>query len=329
MMRFHFWRSLVGGQWFRYFCLTAALIHMPTTTATEPVVVVLGTAQDGGYPQAGCRKACCAEAWSNIDLRRYVSCLAIVDPDSRESWLLDCTPDFRDQLQLLNRTAAWDPRAVGASENDLKLSGILPTHAHVGHYAGLIHLGREVMGAKQVPLFAMPRMKFFLESNGPWDQLVALDQIEIKRLVAGEPSMLNARLSVTPFLVPHRDEYSETVGFQVDGPERSCLYLPDIDKWERWDLGIESLIAGVDQAYLDGTFYSAEELPGRDMSEIPHPFISESLLRFAALSPAERRKIHFIHLNHSNPALREKSPEASEIRRAGMSIAVQGSSFRL
>jgi hypothetical protein len=52
----------------------------PATKSAGPYLVVLGIAQDGGYPQAGCRRECCARAWRDASLRRGVSCLGIVDP---------------------------------------------------------------------------------------------------------------------------------------------------------------------------------------------------------------------------------------------------------
>ena len=284
--------------------------------AADPYAIVLGTAQDGGFPQAGCSKKCCATAWNDITKRRFVSCVAIVDPDSGQRWMLDCTPDFRDQLRLLDQ--AQPKRADGPL-----LDGIFPTHAHVGHYTGLMMLGREVLGAQSVPVYAMPKMKYFLESNGPWSQLVKLNQIEVKRLAAGQASRLNERITITPFLVPHRDEFSETVGFIVTGPHAKLAYLPDIDKWERWELKIESLIADVDHALLDGTFFDSNELPGRDMSEIPHPFVQESLGRFATLESTERQKVQFIHLNHSNPLLHAKSEARATVQNAGSRLARQ------
>lgn len=291
----------------------------------SPVLVVLGTAQDGGYPQIGCEKDCCAPAWANPQLRRFVSCLAVCDPATGERFLFDCTPDFRDQLRLLDETIANGKSAMAP------VSGIFPTHAHMGHYTGLMHLGREVLGARSVPVYAMPRMKYFLESNGPWSQLVDLKQIEIRRLSATHPIRLNERLTVTPFLVPHRDEFSETVAFKIDGPNKSALYLPDIDKWERWNVPIESMIGLVDYAFLDGTFAESNELPGRDMSEIPHPFIAESAARFSGLPKQERAKIWFIHFNHSNPVLQSRPDAAPHplLERSGMKAAQQGMKLEL
>lgn len=274
-----------------------------------PFTVVLGIAQDGGYPQAGCNRPDCVAAWDDPRQRHRVASLGIVDPLSNERWVIDATPDFPSQLRTLDEIRPGT------------LAGILLTHAHIGHYAGLIHLGREVMGARGVPVYAMPRMRAFIENNGPWSQLVQLRNIELRPVEGG--TRLNERITVTPVIVPHRDEYSETVAFIISGPAQSVLWLPDIDKWEKWASPIEDVLATVDVAYLDATFFDARELPGRDLSEIPHPTISESMSRFARLAPSERAKIRFIHLNQSNPALRDRATQ-DLIRRGGFRIARDG-----
>lgn len=273
--------------------------------SSEPYIVVLGIAQDAGVPQAGCQKPCCASG-----RRRRVACLALVDPAGGARWIFDATPDFPEQL-----------RALDSITSSRSLSGIFLTHAHIGHYTGLMHLGREAMGARRVPVYAMPRMREFLSRNGPWDQLARLENIVLQNLENGATVRLNDRLSITPFLVPHRDEYSETVGFRIQGPQRSVVFIPDIDKWEKWERRIEDVLASCDVAYLDGTFFADGEIPGRSLSEIPHPFISESMSRFAGLSPEARAKIRFIHLNHTNPALIPDGPARRQIERAGFRVA--------
>ncbi len=289
--------------------------HHSRSDSTDPFVVVLGIAQDGGFPQAGCKKDCCAEAWSDPSRRRHVASLAIVDPVSSQRWIIDATPDFKEQLRMLDEVApASEVPGVG-------LTGILLTHGHIGHYTGLMHLGHEAMGAKNVPVYVMPRMVEFLSTNGPWDQLVRYKNIELREMVADQPIQLNERISVTPFRVPHRDEYTEVVGYRIDGPNRSVLFIPDIDKWERWDRRIEDMIVAVDVAYLDGTFYSEGELPNRNMADIPHPFIVESMQRFSSLPATERKKIHFIHLNHTNPALDENSAACTAVTDAQFRVA--------
>jgi pyrroloquinoline quinone biosynthesis protein B len=279
---------------------------------TGPWLVVLGTGQDGGYPQAGTKPG---EAWAP-ERRRYASSLALVDPVSGERWLFEATPDFREQLHILDRLAP-SPDVPG-------VAGIFLTHAHVGHYTGLMHLGHEIIGAHGVAVYAMPRMRAFLSSQGPWDQLVRFGNIELRELSADSVVRLNDRLRVTPFLVPHRDEYSETVGFRIEGPSRTVVFLPDIDKWERWEesgTSIEAVVAAADVAYLDGTFYREGEVPGRAMSEIPHPFIEETMRRFASSAASERSKIRFIHLNRTNPVAFADAAERRAVEEAGFRVA--------
>lgn len=278
-------------------------------------LVVLGIAQDAGFPQAGCEKVCCKAVWDNPESKLMVSSLGLIDHESGQCWLFDATPDFPQQLQDLTKAGA--------------LAGIFLTHAHIGHYTGLMHLGREVMGAKQVPVFAMPRMEGFLQQNGPWSQLVNLGNISIQQMKADSAVLLNGKLNIIPLLVPHRDEFSETVGFLINGPEKQALFIPDIDKWNKWNKNIVEWIKQVDYAFLDGTFYKNGEIPGRDMSEIPHPFIEESMALFMELPTEERSKIHFIHFNHTNPLLQAGSQERLEVENAGFQIAEQGARIEL
>lgn len=285
----------------------------------NPYLLVLGIAQDGGYPQSGCKKDCCKKAWEDVAIRRSVSCLALIDPVSQQRWIFDATPDLREQLHKLNESA----------QLKADISGIFLTHAHIGHYAGLMNLGREVMGTKGVPVYAMPRMSQFLAKNGPWSQLVTLNNIVLTSLHNDSTIQLNSRLSVTPFLVPHRDEFSETVGFKISAPNKSVIFIPDIDKWEKWSTSILDMVKKTDALFIDGTFFENGELPGVDMSKIPHPFVFESMELFRSLSATEKAKIHFIHFNHSNPLLREESEQYKQVIKAGFNIAKEMQALEL
>ncbi len=281
-----------------------------------PYVVVLGVAQDAGYPQAGCNKDCCKDAWEDPAKRKNVSCLALVDPISKEQWIFDATPDVKFQLQLLEKKSGINP-----------LSGVFITHAHMGHYTGLMHFGREVMGCNNLPVYCMERMQNFIKTNAPWDQLVKIENIKLKLLRNDSAIELNQRISVTPFLVPHRDEYSETVGYKIKANNKSLIFIPDIDKWEQWETDITELIKKVDYAFLDATFYKNGELK-RDMSEIPHPFVEESMGLFSNLSETDKQKVHFIHCNHTNPLLQEGSTAQKEVIKKGFNFAKEGQVIR-
>lgn len=283
--------------------------------------MVLGIAQDAGYPQAACRKACCNAVWAGEELARKVSCLGIVNPATNQTWLLDATPDFREQWQMLTEElpAAAIPQPTG----------VFLTHAHLGHYTGLLQLGREVMGAQAVPVYAMPRLDTFLRNNGPWSQLVDLNNISLQPLRADSTIQLSDQLKITPVAVPHRDEYSETVGYRIEGPAKSLLFIPDIDKWERWERSLAEEIAKVDYAFLDATFFADGELPNRDMSKIPHPFVMETMELLQDLPLSEREKVHFIHLNHTNPLLLKRSPAHEQLRERGFRLAHEGQRLKL
>jgi len=288
----------------------------PTALAEAPYLVVLGIAQDGGVPQTGAKDHA---GWSDPAVRRLVACLGLVDPDSGERWLFEATPDFPEQLQRLDRVAPVEEKPG--------LAGVFLTHGHMGHYTGLMHLGHESLGSRGVPVFAMPRMREYLRDNGPWSQLVAKENIVLRGLEDGVAVRLNKRLTVTAFLVPHRQEFTEVVGFRIDGPDRSVLFIPDIDSWTEWDeqgTRIEDVIRDVDVAYLDATFYANGEIPGRDMSGFPHPFIVHSMERFAPLPAEEKAKVRFIHLNHTNPALWPDSEASATIRKRGFRVAEEG-----
>lgn len=292
-----------------------------------PYVLVLGTAQDGGCPQIGAHHHLAERAWVDPRERRLVASILIADPRSGGRWLIDATPDIKLQTRAARRHPSTRP-PDGPGRPPL-YDGVFLTHAHVGHYAGLLQFGREAHGSEGQPTWASPRMGAFLRENAPWNLLVEAGHIRLQDLAAGRAVRLAEDLSITPIEVPHRAEFSDTFAFRIDGPSRSLLYLPDIDKWHLLDPPIEGEIARVDFALLDGTFFADGEIPGRSMADIPHPFIEESLARFGSLPATERDKIRFTHLNHGNPAIDSRGEAAQTVRAAGMHVAREGQVFAL
>jgi pyrroloquinoline quinone biosynthesis protein B len=278
----------------------------------DPFLIILGIAQDAGYPQIGCDKECCKKYWDKKIAKQKVSCLALFDPSTNQKWIFDATPDLTEQIHNTDKLQKGS------------LSGILLTHAHTGHYTGLMYLGREALNAKEIPVYAMPRMHDFLRTNGPWSQLVSLKNIELQKLKADSSIRLTDKISVTPILVPHREEFSETVGYSIKTENKTILFIPDIDKWQKWDRDIKQLVKQYDYLFLDGTFYQEDELPGRNIGEVPHPFIQETVDLFSELSLIQKQKIWFIHFNHTNPLIDKSSKQYKEVRSKGFNVAVEG-----
>jgi len=272
--------------------LAVVAASLPADSQSAVRAVVLGLAQDGGVPHIGCQQELCVKARRDPAFRQRVVALGLIDDTTGKRFLIDATPDLDSQIESLNRG-----RVV--ADRRQPVDGILLTHAHIGHYTGLMFLGREALGARAVPVYATPRMARFLRENGPWSQLVSLDNIDLRELVPGQELALTPKLHVTPLLVPHRDELADTLGFRVRGPSRSLLYIPDINKWESWDRSIEKEVEAVDLALLDASFESASEIPGRSLAEIPHPLVSETMSRLEAFAT----RVLFIHLNHTNRLL--------------------------
>lgn len=297
--------------------LPAALLvlALPAGNPAPPAgveAVVLGIAQDGGVPHLGCRQELCVRARRDPAERKLVASLGLVDRSAGRRFVIDATPDFAAQVDRLGGLP----------------DAILLTHAHIGHYLGLAQLGREVLGAKRLPVYCTASMARFLRDNGPWKRLVALENIEIREIQPGAEFRLTPALRATAIRVPHRDEDSDTVAYLVAGPNRQILWLPDIDKWEKWDQSITRLVSEKRLlAFLDGTFFSADEIPGRSIRDIPHPLVPETVARFGQV-PGPPSKVFFVHLNHTNRLLWDAAARR-DLERKGFGIAREGERFPL
>jgi len=307
----------------------AGLAARPGGGAVEPPARprvrarVLGVAQDGGLPHLGCRRSCCVAARRDPSRARRVASLGVSVTPSGPVLLVDATPDLRSQIEDLRAAAGVEPAA------GRPVDGILLTHAHTGHYAGLIQLGREAMGATQVPVLATTRMCAFLRANKPWSRLVEWGHVRLDPLEPGTRRSLAPDLTVEVLAVPHRDEDSDTVAYLFTGPSRRLLYVPDTDAWEKWTRPIATVVSEVDVALLDGTFFGAEEVAGRDLAEIPHPTIPRTMELLAEQAASGRCLILFTHLNHTNPALDGSSDASRAIIQRGFRVAGEGMEFAL
>lgn len=292
------------------FFATLCLACCASASGQSQQLIVLGVAQDAGYPQLGA-----VQEFAAVEVgqrtREKVVALGLVDEKAQQKFLLEATPNMPEQLYTLNQF--WPTPGTLPT-------GIFLTHGHIGHYTGLMYLGREASAANAVPVYAMPRMVNFLTANAPWSQLVALQNIQLKPLQADQEIALNAKLKIKPFLVPHRDEFTETVGFEITGAHKKAVFIPDIDKWTKWEKKLPDVLKSADYVLLDATFYRDGEI-ARPMAEVPHPFVAETIKLLETLSIAERGKVYFIHFNHTNPLLQPDSPERREVLRQGFHVA--------
>lgn len=265
--------------------MTARMVAPEPSAEDSWELVVLGRAQDAGIPHLGCQQPLCVSIRNGERPRERVASLGLVNQARGEAYLFDATPDYPSQIHSL----------TGGRPPD----GIFLTHGHIGHYTGLMYLGRESIDAAGVKVYATNRMSSFLRSNGPWSMLVERNNISLMTVTPGETVDLGNQIRVTFYSVPHRDEFTDTVGFLIEGPNRKALYIPDIDQWQRWQVDVREVVESVDYALLDGSFASATEIPGRSIEDIPHPLmpVTRQLLQ------GVRSAVWFIHLNHTNTEL--------------------------
>ena len=138
--------------------------------------------------------------------------------------------------------------------------------------------------------------------------------------------------SILPIPVPHRSEFSDCHGLIIEANGNRLLFLPDHDSWEQtlqqqsirdWLTQLQ-----IDVALLDGTFWSADELQHRDINEIPHPTVEESLRRLGDKKKGDP-DIRFLHLNHTNPLCNPHSKQTQILTEMGWAVAKEGDSFTL
>jgi pyrroloquinoline quinone biosynthesis protein B len=278
----------------------------------------LGNTQDAGVPHIGCEQEFCKKNHNSND-NYFATSIAVVDSESTQFTLFEVSPDITYQLNYISNSIF---------KRFILPNNIYITHAHIGHYTGLMYFGRESLGAQGVNVRVLPKMSDFLKNNGPWDQLIKLNNIDIEDITFDKTSSIFNNIEITPLQVPHRDEYSETAGYIIKGRNKTALFIPDIDKWERWDKDINEMVKKYDYLLLDATFYDEKEI-NRNINEIPHPLVKETLGLFKNMSIEDKSKIYFIHMNHTNMMLDPNSDLSKLVTSKGFNIARLGQKLYL
>jgi len=302
----------------RVLSLVTFLIISISVNSQSEYIYILGNTQDAGLPHIGCQHPFCEDNF-NVYEEHYTTSIAVVNSDLKKYILFEATPDITFQLNNLKKNIF---------DEFLLPESIYITHAHIGHYSGLMYFGREALGAKDQIVRVLPRMSNFLQNNGPWSQLVDINNIKIKEINFGLSTKELTNIDVTPVQVPHRDEYSETAGYIIKGKNKKALFIPDIDKWEKWDRDLSQLAKEFDFLLIDATFYDSKEI-NRDISEIPHPLVTETIDLLIGLDLENRNKVYFIHMNHTNMKLDPDSDLSKLVTSKGFNIARLGQKLYL
>ena len=289
------------------------MLFTTTIYTQSEYIYILGNTQDAGMPHIGCKHKFCLDNFNTYE-EYYVTSIAVVNEEKKKYILFEATPDITHQLNYLKDNIF---------KEFLLPEAIYITHAHIGHYTGLMYFGREALGSTNLLVKVLPKMSNFLKTNGPWSQLVTLNNIQIQNTKFDVRNSELSNIDVIPIQVPHRDEYSETAGYIITGKNKKAIFIPDIDKWEKWDKNLIDLVEDYDYLLLDATFYNSKEI-NRDISEIPHPLVSETINLLNSLSNENKKKVYFIHMNHTNSMLDPMSELSKFIYTKGYNIARVG-----
>lgn len=237
--------------------------------------------------------------------------------------MIDATNAFAEQLHDLRTYRDDLAPAVGARYGPPDT--IIITHAHTGHYVGLWQLDRSVIAADSVTVLAPRLTAALLGSQEPWNTMTAEGFIDVHELGWRSPKRVTRTVTVEAIEVPHRTEWpTDTACLKITGPNRSLLYLPDIDSWTAWEQLYAEVIGAVDVAIIDGCFWEAPPRP-----DVPHPPIVDSLERLVPVVKSCGTQIYFTHLNHNNPVVDPESEQARLVRSCGFGVAMEGMRFEL
>ena len=276
---------------------------------------MLGIAQDGGHPQPGCLRPCCA----NLTEQHYPVSLGIRS-DEGTNILIEATRHLGDQFTLWGQT---------------NVDHLLLTHAHFGHVDGLGLFGRETLSAQGINLHVSEEMYHLVDQTPQWNLMVQQGVFEIQTFAVGTSLYNKDEVIIEPVRIPHRDELSDMHAFIIRGPNKSLLFLPDHDSWDE-TLAVHNCSTlrqwlsamRIDVALIDGTFWSEDELGGRDQSKVPHPPVVQTLKMLGQKQQGDP-EIFFTHLNHTNPLYDQESEQMKQVTQLGWGVVHQGQHFTL
>jgi pyrroloquinoline quinone biosynthesis protein B len=300
------------------------------------IVRVLGSAAGGGLPQWNCGCDNCAAARAGRLPRRTQSSVAI-SPDGDRWLLLNCSPDVAAQIESF-------PPLHPRQRRGTPIEGMLLTDANVDHLGGLAVLrqrgaaGFVVRSSEVVRTIAIAQPAFapFAEPPHRWLEV----PLDARCEPAGEHDLVGNELSVralavsgtTPGFDGRRAVRGAVVAYEIAERSRdaSLLFAP---VFGAWDEALSRAIASARVAFLDGSFYSDDELHAQELmskraralGHAPVGGVDGTLRHLRGI----RGRVIFTHVNNSNPMLDPGSPEHASLRDFGAEIAYDGMELTL
>jgi pyrroloquinoline quinone biosynthesis protein B len=312
------------------------------------LIKVLGSAAGGGFPQINCNCSNCADVrLGKPELAPRTQSSLAVSRDGAAWVLLNASPDLRQQVAATPELVAA-VRGGQSGRRTSPIKAVVLTNGDVDHVAGLLSL-REGFA---FTIYATERVLGTLASNTIFD---VLDGRLVPRapLVLGQPVELvgggaGLGLTLEAFAVPGKvalyledpaagpglgTREGDAIGVSIADPATGSafFYIPGC---AAVDAALAARLRGASLVLFDGTLYSDEEMiaqglsskTGRRMGHISMSGRDGSLAAFAGLG-VERRI--FVHINNSNPVLRDGSPERHEVEEAGWEVAFDGMEIRV
>jgi pyrroloquinoline quinone biosynthesis protein B len=301
-------------------------------------VRVLGSAAGGGFPQWNCGCDNCRDARAGVpELRARTQESIAVSSDGASWFLINASPEIRSQIEAF--PGLW-PRAKRHSP----IAGILFTNGDLDHVLGLLSLREShplVVGSTAAVRDG------FRQNNVLYRTLERFEgQVQWRALPLGEEQPLGSDgsgLRVTALPLPgnlplhlktlRENSAEDNVGYVIRD-ERTGGRLAYLSGVAGPSPEVERIVSNADVVFFDGTFWTSDELiaaglgtrRAEDMSHWPLSGEHGSL-QFLSRSPA-RRKI-YIHVNNTNPILRDGSAARAEMARQGVELAFDGMEVEL
>jgi len=298
-------------------------------------VRVLGSAAGGGFPQWNCNcPNCDGVRKGTINAKPRTQSSIAVTGDNVNWLLFNASPDILTQFQ------GFPELQPARSIRDTAVKSVLLMDAQIDHTTGLFML-RE--GKTPLNIYCTDMVYEDLTTGNPifnilghycginWNKISmdSLDSFEAE----GVPNLKITAVplsSKAPPYSPHRNNphIGDNIGIQVEDATsgKKLFYAPGLAEIEDQ---IKPFMEQADCLMVDGTCWTNDEMAklgiaqkmSLDMGHLPQ---SDPGGMIEVLRPLRASKKILIHINNTNPILREDSPERAVLADEKIDVAYDG-----